>query len=106
MRSLRSICGVSRKDRCRNSDVSERYGLVRAQRGMFRWFGHLERMNASRLTEQIYRAKVCDGKVLRDSSLERFVIAVDARRWHCSLISSVLVSLSIAAHCCVPSMMS
>ncbi|GBP84055.1 hypothetical protein EVAR_67654_1 [Eumeta japonica] len=27
MRSLRSMCGVSRKDRCRNSDVRERCGL-------------------------------------------------------------------------------
>ncbi|GBP35741.1 Putative uncharacterized protein FLJ37770 [Eumeta japonica] len=27
MRSLRSMCGVSRKDRCRNSDVRERRGL-------------------------------------------------------------------------------
>ncbi|GBP13100.1 hypothetical protein EVAR_93069_1 [Eumeta japonica] len=27
MRSLRSMCGVSHKDRCRNSDVRERCGL-------------------------------------------------------------------------------
>ncbi|GBP74842.1 hypothetical protein EVAR_55340_1 [Eumeta japonica] len=38
MRSLRSMCGVSRKDRYRNSDVSERYGLkedvgARVERG-------------------------------------------------------------------------
>ncbi|GBP26863.1 hypothetical protein EVAR_16443_1 [Eumeta japonica] len=43
MRSLRSICGVCRKDRCRNSDVGERYGLkedllTRVERGMLRWF--------------------------------------------------------------------
>ncbi|GBP72753.1 hypothetical protein EVAR_75372_1 [Eumeta japonica] len=44
MRSVRSMCGVSRKDRCRNSDVREQYELKedvvsRVERGMFRWFG-------------------------------------------------------------------
>ncbi|GBP42876.1 Regulator of G-protein signaling 7 [Eumeta japonica] len=33
------------------------------ERGMLRWFGHLEKMNESRLTEQIYRANMCDEKV-------------------------------------------
>ncbi|GBP32165.1 hypothetical protein EVAR_80933_1 [Eumeta japonica] len=66
MRSLRSICGVSRKDRCRNSDVRERCGLkenvvTRVEGGMLRWFGHLERVNESKLTKQ--NANVCDGKV-------------------------------------------
>ncbi|GBP69520.1 hypothetical protein EVAR_88421_1 [Eumeta japonica] len=68
MRSLRSICGVSQKCRCRNSDVRERCGLkegivTRVERGMLRWFGHLERINENRLIKQIYRANVCDGKV-------------------------------------------
>ncbi|GBP57486.1 hypothetical protein EVAR_36138_1 [Eumeta japonica] len=68
MRWLRSMCEMSRKDRCRNSDVRERCGLkedvvARAERGMLRWFGHLERVNESRLTKQIYRVNVCDGKV-------------------------------------------
>ncbi|GBP16084.1 hypothetical protein EVAR_94422_1 [Eumeta japonica] len=61
------MCGGARKDRCRNSDVRERCGLredvvTRVERGMLRWFSHLERMNESRLTRQIYRADVCDGK--------------------------------------------
>ncbi|GBP64519.1 hypothetical protein EVAR_53018_1 [Eumeta japonica] len=30
---------------------------------MLRWFGHLGRMNESRLRKQIYRANVCDGNV-------------------------------------------
>ncbi|GBP15383.1 hypothetical protein EVAR_80557_1 [Eumeta japonica] len=63
-----SMCGVPQKDRCRNSDVRERCGWkeeveTRVERGMLRWFGHLESMNESRLTKQIYRANVCDGKV-------------------------------------------
>ncbi|GBP89627.1 hypothetical protein EVAR_57266_1 [Eumeta japonica] len=68
MQSPCSMCGVSRKDRCRNSDARERYGLkkdvvTRVEKGVFRWFGHQERTNESRLTTQIYRASMCDGKV-------------------------------------------
>ncbi|GBP63020.1 hypothetical protein EVAR_43768_1 [Eumeta japonica] len=65
MRSLRSVCGVSRKGRCRNSDVSERCGLKEdVVTSMSRWFGHLEGMNEIRLTtKQIYRANACDVKV-------------------------------------------
>ncbi|GBP42051.1 hypothetical protein EVAR_29406_1 [Eumeta japonica] len=60
--------GETRKDRCRNSDVRERCVLkenevTKVERGMLRWFGHLERMNKNRLTEQIYRANASDGKV-------------------------------------------
>ncbi|GBP20184.1 hypothetical protein EVAR_82057_1 [Eumeta japonica] len=41
------VCGVSLKDRCRNSDVWERCGLKEdvvtgVERGMIRWFGRLE----------------------------------------------------------------
>ncbi|GBP87176.1 hypothetical protein EVAR_61182_1 [Eumeta japonica] len=51
-------CGLPLKDRCRNSDVRERCGLMvdvvtRVERGMMR---RRERMNESRLTKQIYRA--------------------------------------------------
>ncbi|GBP60318.1 hypothetical protein EVAR_26730_1 [Eumeta japonica] len=70
MRSLRSTCGVSRKDICKNSDIRERCGLKEevvtgVERGMLLWFGHLERMKESGLTKQIYRANVCDGKVCK-----------------------------------------
>ncbi|GBP73937.1 hypothetical protein EVAR_56094_1 [Eumeta japonica] len=70
-RSLRDMCQVFLKDtrRSRNSDVRERCDLkedvaTRVERGMLRWFGHLERVNESRPTKQIYRANVCDGKVV------------------------------------------
>ncbi|GBP77516.1 hypothetical protein EVAR_98969_1 [Eumeta japonica] len=77
MRSLRSMCGMSHKDRCRNSDVRERCGLkedvvARAERGMLRWFGHLERVNESRLTKQIYRVNVCDGKIAKSLSRKSY----------------------------------
>ncbi|GBP96096.1 hypothetical protein EVAR_68681_1 [Eumeta japonica] len=35
----------------------------RINAGMLRWFGHLERINASRPTRRIYRANLCGGKV-------------------------------------------
>ncbi|GBP88127.1 hypothetical protein EVAR_63935_1 [Eumeta japonica] len=68
MRSLSSIYGVSRKDRCRNSDVKKWCSLkkdvvTRVERGTLRWLGHLERMNESRQKKQIYRLNVYDGKV-------------------------------------------
>ncbi|GBP36261.1 hypothetical protein EVAR_85509_1 [Eumeta japonica] len=67
MRSLSSMCRVSWKDRCRNSNVRERCGLKEdvvtgVERGMLRWFARLERVNKSSLTKQIYRANVCDKK--------------------------------------------
>ncbi|GBP84215.1 hypothetical protein EVAR_62231_1 [Eumeta japonica] len=65
MRSLRSMCGVSRKDRYGNSGVIERCGLkkdvvTKVERGRLRWFGHLERMSEGKLTKQIYRTKMCN----------------------------------------------
>ncbi|GBP89015.1 hypothetical protein EVAR_36609_1 [Eumeta japonica] len=85
MRSLRSKCGVSRKDRGRNSEVRERGGLKEdvvtgAERRILRWFGHRERVNEGGLTKQIYRANVCDGKwdnkstVMRSSGRSLFTI--------------------------------
>ncbi|GBP49942.1 hypothetical protein EVAR_37025_1 [Eumeta japonica] len=71
MRSLRGMSGVSRKDRCRNRDARERCGLKedvvsRVDRGVLRRLGQLERMNESRLTKQVYRANVCDGKAEKE----------------------------------------
>ncbi|GBP21257.1 hypothetical protein EVAR_84384_1 [Eumeta japonica] len=68
MRFLGSVCGVSRKGRCRNGDARESRGLkedvtIRLERGMLRWFGRRKMMNESRLTKQIYRASVCNEKV-------------------------------------------
>ncbi|GBP84131.1 hypothetical protein EVAR_49137_1 [Eumeta japonica] len=68
MQSLRSVCGVLQKVRYKNSDIKEwrsskKAEVTRVERSMLRWFGHLENMNDSRLTKQIYRAYVCDGKI-------------------------------------------
>ncbi|GBP22916.1 hypothetical protein EVAR_95316_1 [Eumeta japonica] len=58
MRSLRDMCGVSRKDICRDSDVRERSDLKedvgpRVERSMLRWFDHLEMPNESKLTTNL-----------------------------------------------------
>ncbi|GBP84911.1 hypothetical protein EVAR_60712_1 [Eumeta japonica] len=49
----------------KNSDIRVQCGLkedvvIRAERGVLQRFDHLERMNGSRPTEQIYRANVCE----------------------------------------------
>ncbi|GBP35702.1 Uncharacterized protein KIAA1841 homolog [Eumeta japonica] len=59
---------LSPKDMCRKSHVREQFGLkddvvTRVEKVMLRWFGRLDRMNESRLTEEIYRFNVCGGKV-------------------------------------------
>ncbi|GBP39396.1 hypothetical protein EVAR_95848_1 [Eumeta japonica] len=66
MRSLRNMCGVFLKDRCKNNksnNVREQCALkenvvTRKEEGMLLWCGHLKRINESRLTKQICRANV------------------------------------------------
>ena len=50
-------------DKVRNSVIRERCGVeedvvIRIEKGMLRWFGHIERMDERRLTKQIYEASV------------------------------------------------
>ncbi|CAH1645106.1 unnamed protein product [Spodoptera littoralis] len=61
MRALRSMCGLKLSDRVKNSVIRERCGLkddvvTRIEKGMLRWFGHVERMDESRVTKEVYRA--------------------------------------------------
>ncbi len=61
MRGLRSMCGVTRMDRMRNEEVRRRTGFVkelaeRAEQGMLRWFGHVERMEEERLVKKVTRS--------------------------------------------------
>lgn len=69
MRSLRSMCGLTLKDRVRNSMIRKHCGLkedvvTKIDKGRLRWFGHMERMNECRVAKGIYRAKV-SGRVER-----------------------------------------
>ncbi|KAI5640894.1 reverse transcriptase (RNA-dependent DNA polymerase) domain-containing protein [Phthorimaea operculella] len=69
MRALRSMIGVKLSDRIKNRVIRERCGIKEdvvtgIEKGMLRWFGHVERMNERRLTKQVYMASV-DGNVGR-----------------------------------------
>ena len=63
MRSLRSMSGIKLTDRVRNSVIREKCGLkesivTRVEKGMLRWFGHVERMDEARICKQIYKGSV------------------------------------------------
>ncbi|GBP85178.1 Transmembrane channel-like protein 3 [Eumeta japonica] len=64
-----------KKDGCISSDVREWYGVkkdvvTRVEKGMLQWFGHMKRMNESRLIKQTYRTNVCHGQgALADTPL-------------------------------------
>ncbi|GBP50011.1 hypothetical protein EVAR_46633_1 [Eumeta japonica] len=66
MRFLLNMCGVSLKDRCRNSTVRERCGLkdvaTRVETGILQ-FWPSGKDNERRLRKQIYRASVYNGKI-------------------------------------------
>ena len=62
MRCLRSMCGVTRRDRIRNEEIRRRTGVTRelsgrADQSVLRWFGHVERMEESRQVKKIYRSE-------------------------------------------------
>ncbi|GBP46324.1 hypothetical protein EVAR_39701_1 [Eumeta japonica] len=92
MRSLHNMSGVSRKDRRRNSDVREQCGLkedvvTRVERGVLRWFGHLERMNESGLTKQIYRVNVCDEKGRKGRPRKSYAYYIGGILKNCQILS-------------------
>ena len=69
MRALRSMCGVKLTDRVRNNVIRDKCGLkddimTKIERHKLRWFGHMERMDGSRITKQIYSAGM-NGRVGR-----------------------------------------
>ena len=60
---MRSMCGVTRRDRVRNEDIRERVGVCqemaeRVDMKVLSWYGHVMRMNESRLTLRVYESKV------------------------------------------------
>ena len=63
MRCLRSMCGVTRRDRVRNEEVRRRTGVTRelsgrAEQSVLKWFGHVERMDENRLVKRIVESDV------------------------------------------------
>ena len=65
MKCLRSLVGVSRKDRVRNEEVRRRAGIERVDQRVLRWFGHVERMDEYRLARRVLMAEVSGGRVRR-----------------------------------------
>ena len=63
MGCLRNICGVRRVDRISNVEIRRRCGKnvgvgERMDRGVLRWFGHVERMGEERLARRVYDSDV------------------------------------------------
>ena len=68
MKCLGSLIGVSRMDRVRNEEVRKRAGIEwelasREDLRVFRWFGHLERMDEYRISRRVLMADVSGGRV-------------------------------------------
>ena len=68
MKCLRSLVGVSRRDRVRNEEVRRRAGIERelasrADQKVLRWFGHVERMDDYRMARRVLMAEVSGGWV-------------------------------------------
>ncbi|GBP11099.1 hypothetical protein EVAR_79759_1 [Eumeta japonica] len=86
MRSLRPMCGMSRKDRCKNSDVRQRCGLkedvvTKAERSRYVavvWPSGKDKKSG--LTKQIYRVNVCDVKSRQGSTFSHRSLSLSSHR--------------------------
>ena len=61
-------------DRVKNEQVRRRAGIEmelasRAEQGVLRWFGHVERMDDYRMARRVLNAEVSDGRVRGRSRL-------------------------------------
>ena len=104
MKCLRSMAGVTLRDRINNDVVRFRTGMVkkieeRVDACVLRWFGHMERMDVTRLVKKVWKAEVsgrrpigkprfgwmdCVKQALgrRDTSVEEArVCALNRREW-------------------------
>ena len=68
MKCLRSLVGVSRMDRVGNEEVHRRAGTERelasrADQRVFRWFGHVKRMDEYQMDRIVLIAEVSGGRV-------------------------------------------
>ena len=68
MKCMRSLVGVSRKDKVRNEEMSRRAGIgrelaSRVNKKVLRWFGHVDRMDEGRLARRVMKVVVNRGRV-------------------------------------------
>ena len=76
MKCLRSLVGVSRMDRVRNEEVRRRAGIERelasrAAKRVFRWIGHVERM------DEYQGQKGVDGRSQWRTGMRETVVRLD-----------------------------
>ncbi len=75
MSYLRHVCGVSRMDGMNNESVYEHFGMCHVGEGKkcgvveevkqqtLKWFGHMERMEESKMTRRVYVSEIEGGNV-------------------------------------------
>ena len=68
LKCLRSLVGVSRMDRVWKEEVRKRAGIERelvskADQGVLKWFGHVERMDEYRMARRALMASISGGRV-------------------------------------------
>ena len=68
VKCFKSLVVVSRMDRVRNEEVHRRAGIkrelvIRVDQRVFRWFGHVERMDGNRLARRVLKADDSGGRV-------------------------------------------
>ena len=110
MKCLRSFVGVSRIDRVRIEEVSMRAGIERelasrADKRVFRLFGHVERMDEYRMARRVWRltlsrvaahAQPCGGSHSAVWQLTLSLVAAHSQP--CGGSRSALQRLTLAAH--------
>src|SRR5678816_4329528 len=71
--NLRGVLGVRRIDKMRNERITELYGMKKGiNESMFRWLGHVERMDDSRLVKRMYSGE-CVGNRLAGRPKKKWI---------------------------------
>ena len=81
MDNLRSVLGVRRIDKIRNEFIRSTCGVQkgineRINESMLRWFGHVERMDDSRMVKRMYKSE-CIGKRPPGRAKRRWIDSVE-----------------------------
>ncbi|GBP05369.1 hypothetical protein EVAR_76790_1 [Eumeta japonica] len=98
MRSLRIVCGVSHKNKCRRSDVRQRCGLkdvvTRVEKDTLWSLRYLKRMNEGTLAKMAVKEET-NTKVVPCGDLRAFPFGIRATNFHskCALTDSLAPEL-------------
>ncbi len=90
MRQLRSIMGVSYKDRITNQEILQRADMISVEamllRAQFRWVGHVMRMDDERLPKQLICGQLAKGKRIRGGQKLRYKDTLKKNLRSCDLL--------------------